>query len=140
MSEFFELNSALRQWVESVDNTVRFAELATLDPRPVPRRPRLLVPVDVQALVVRGTPSARGDIAVAPADTPADEPQVSAPFSPADPLAPGVHLHWALPDALTAGEAIDVDGDGDLEMPPLPDRWVVTRVGPPVTTRRTAGL
>ena len=83
------------------------------------------MPVDVQALVVTRE-EARGDIAVRNS---VDGRLVSSPFSAADPLPTGVHLHWALPDALTAGEAVDVDGDGDLDMPPLPDRWLVARIG-----------
>ncbi len=35
---------------------------------------------------------------------------------------PGVHLHWALPDALTHG-----DSYSDAAFPKLPDRWVVFR-------------
>ena len=35
-------------------------------------------------------------------------------------LAHGVHLHWALPDALTRG-------DSELNFPAAPDRWLVTR-------------
>jgi hypothetical protein len=36
-------------------------------------------------------------------------------------LSPGVHLHWALPDALTQGE---VENDG-LVMPVVPNRWLI---------------
>lgn len=35
-------------------------------------------------------------------------------------LGHGIHLHWALPDALT-------HGDSQLNFPQVPDRWVVTR-------------
>jgi len=44
--------------------------------------------------------------------------------SGADALQPGVHLHWALPDALTHASAGD---DGPLTFPHAPDRWVVVR-------------
>lgn len=40
-----------------------------------------------------------------------------------DALAQGVHLHWALPDALTRGH---IDGNA-LQFPALPDRWLVLR-------------
>lgn len=35
-------------------------------------------------------------------------------------LGHGIHLHWALPDALTRG-------DSGLNFPPVPNRWLVTR-------------
>jgi hypothetical protein len=38
-------------------------------------------------------------------------------------LKAGVHLHWALPDALTRGEST---ADG-TQFPPVPNRWLVTR-------------
>jgi hypothetical protein len=45
-------------------------------------------------------------------------------FPPWDQLQQGVHLHWALPDALTRG-----GGPGaELEFPPVPNRWLVTRI------------
>lgn len=39
-------------------------------------------------------------------------------------LMKGVHLHWALPDALTHADT----KDGKLDFPPCPDRWLVTRM------------
>ncbi len=46
---------------------------------------------------------------------------VSQPFQNKDlRLGHGVHLHWAMPDALTRG-------DENLRFPELPDRWLVTR-------------
>jgi hypothetical protein len=41
-------------------------------------------------------------------------------------LAPGVHLHWQLPAALTHGEQVG----GDVEFPAVPDRWLLLRVAP----------
>ena len=38
----------------------------------------------------------------------------------------GVHLHWALPDALTQG----MNSAAGVVFPPAPDRWLVTRCGP----------
>lgn len=43
--------------------------------------------------------------------------------SPLWPMEAGVHLHWAMPDALTRAS-----GDGSLTFPQLPNRWLVTRV------------
>jgi hypothetical protein len=39
-----------------------------------------------------------------------------------DALEPGVHLHWALPDALTRATG------PDLDFPAVPNRWLVTRI------------
>src|SRR5262245_23566773 len=38
-------------------------------------------------------------------------------------LKPGIHLHWALPDALTRGSQT---ADGTV-FPPAPNRWLITR-------------
>lgn len=37
----------------------------------------------------------------------------------------GIHLQWALPDALTHGE--DSNGDGLVDFPAVPNRWMVAR-------------
>lgn len=58
------------------------------------------------------------------------------PFQGQVPLPPGIHVHWALPDGLTAGTA----GTAGLSFPNAPDRWLVTRIvvsapsGAPATT------
>ena len=45
---------------------------------------------------------------------------------------PGVHLHWALPDALTRGRqkrhANPQEPLGTPEFPPIPNRWMVQRI------------
>jgi hypothetical protein len=41
-------------------------------------------------------------------------------------LRKGLHLHWALPDALNRGRHLD---DGRTEFPVVPNRWLVTRKG-----------
>lgn len=43
--------------------------------------------------------------------------------APWQPLEQGVHLHWAIPDALTHA----VHSDQQLTFPALPNRWLVTR-------------
>lgn len=43
--------------------------------------------------------------------------------APLNPLQTGIHLHWALPDALTKAD----NKKGILEFPPAPNRWLVTR-------------
>jgi hypothetical protein len=40
--------------------------------------------------------------------------------------AKGIHLHWALPDALTRGRA---PAGGEIDFPHVPNRWLVLRTG-----------
>ena len=47
------------------------------------------------------------------------------PFGGEVTLKPGVHLHWALPDALTRARSFD--RDQDVARPGVPDRWLVVR-------------
>jgi hypothetical protein len=49
----------------------------------------------------------------------------SGPFEGEITLPPGVHLHWALPAALTRGQQQE---DGSLVYPDVPNRWLVTRL------------
>ncbi|HZN93861.1 MAG TPA: hypothetical protein VFB81_14215, partial [Myxococcales bacterium] len=74
----------------------------------------LLVPVAVGARVVTA-------------------PSVSAPPLRAQAptvLEKGVHVHWALPDALTRAEVIDRNGKRSLVFPAVPDLWLVVRWNP----------
>ena len=83
------------------------------------RNRRIFVPVDVQAFVVSdGDPEPTVPVTGGPGDP--------APFADGTTRPPGVHLHWALPDALLRGAA-DPEAT-DLDFPELPDRWVVVRV------------
>jgi hypothetical protein len=120
---------------------------ATWNPE-LPRDPRLLVPVDVEALVVApGTTQPRADIAVrllrAP-ETPGetftpDTQRARPPFTDGPERPAGVYLHWALPDGLTAGRVTDATNpDGQLNLPPLPNRWLVVRLGDEVPRTLTA--
>src|SRR5688572_25581496 len=90
-------------------------------------RTRLLVPVDVQAFVV---PAAGGEPVVRVTGGAGDPP----PFAATAPVPAGVHLHWALPDALLT--ATPARPGAAVELPRLPDRWVVVRVVTPVGGRR----
>ncbi len=38
-------------------------------------------------------------------------------------LGEGIHLHWALPDALTVGKEVE----NSIQLPNLPDRWLICR-------------
>ena len=104
--------------------------IATWNPL-LPRTPRVLVPIQVDALVVRESGGPWADCAMRePAAGAKDLSRLDllpAPFTNlANPRAPGVYLHWALPDALTHGEQ---SGDS-ATFPAIPDRWLVLRLYP----------
>jgi hypothetical protein len=110
-------------------------EIATWD-RYLLREHRLLVPIDVQALYVQpgsAEPMVRLPMLVAHVNgKPVQnvEDGLPDPFDPGTPRPPGVHLHWAMPDALLRGTLRERD-DGAanrLDLPNLPDRWVVLRI------------
>lgn len=105
------------------------------------RTPRLLVPISVDALVVRPNqaPQTWADCALKAA------PQQTTPVSRYDilptpfaelktPRTAGVYLHWALPDALTQGVA---EGDA-ATFPAAPDRWLILRMYPSANTAGTS--
>src|SRR5882724_2021511 len=111
------------------------SEIATWDPYLL-REHRLLVPRDVQAVYVQPGSTERmvrlpmlvagtnGNVVENPEDGMPD------PFADGDVRPAGVHLHWAMPDALLRG-TFDQRADGAanrLSLPLLPDRWVVLRL------------
>tara|TARA_B110000879_G_C11184189_1_gene520365 strand:+ start:13562 stop:20239 length:6678 start_codon:yes stop_codon:yes gene_type:complete len=49
------------------------------------------------------------------------------PFNNVGSLKKGVHLHWALPDALTQGEVQEASGSESLRMPTVPNRWLIIK-------------
>ncbi|NDY73031.1 hypothetical protein DO021_16575 [Desulfobacter hydrogenophilus] len=52
---------------------------------------------------------------------------VAESFQPvSDPLDVGIHLHWALPDAIAHGA--QAEDNGSIEFPPAPNRWLVVRI------------
>jgi len=87
------------------------------------------VPVDVQALVVTSS-GLNGDLVAQPfADPLAGDPPILPFADSSTDREPGVHLHWALPDALLRGEMSEDDaGEADLGLRPLPDFWTVLRI------------
>jgi len=110
-------------------------EIATWDQHLL-REHRLLVPIDVQALYVPPGSTekmVRLPMLVAHVDGQRIEnieDGLPDPFDEGTPREAGVHLHWAMPDALLRG-AFQSAGDGSanrLALPPLPDRWVVLRL------------
>lgn len=113
-------------FTKSSRTKISAATAATWNPE-LPREPALLVPVDLQALVVPpGQPLECARVGLRPWD---DLKQgFPPPFAdPAVKRSPGVYLHWAMPDGLTQGRAGD---DGKLELMPLPNRWLVLRLEP----------
>lgn len=121
------------RWAALVRTDVDLAGLRTWDPGLL-RESRVLVPVDVQALYVPAgdaEPYVRLPFALTAQDDEPAEP-MPAPLAAGAPRDPGVHLHWALPDALLKGTLAGAEGDNRLAMPPLPDRWVVLRLVAPL--------
>ena len=100
------------------------------------REHRLLVPIDVQALYVQKGNAEKmvrlpmllaGENGVGVTKVEEGMPE---PFAEGTPRPSGVHLHWAMPDALLRG-TLDARDDGSknrLALPILPDRWVVQRI------------
>ncbi len=108
------------------------ADLRNYDRRLI-REPRLLVPVDVQALVVQaGINDGETMVRLPFRDTEAIPPLDVR--DPGTPRPPGVHLLWSAPAALGNGTLVDnplAPGDESrrrLDLPALPDRWVVLRL------------
>lgn len=103
-----------------------------LDPT-LGRIPRVLVPIELDGLVLRADQAGFADCQMAEPD-PAGGLQdlLPAPFTdlPA-PRPRGVYLHWALPDALTHGKPTQppaADGTAPVaDLPPIPDRWLIVR-------------
>jgi hypothetical protein len=140
MSAFSSINIAL---TAAHGITDRLA--STWSPQ-LPRDPRVLVPILVEAMVLRqagGTwaatkmqpPPSAGDPVAAPSLLPK-------PFDLSPDQRPaGVYLHWALPDALTRGAQAPTDSSGNAPapsdanaiFPAVPDRWLVVRLSPSST-------
>ena len=122
-----------------------------LDPRiaatwhpDLPRTPRVLVPIQLDALVVRSEAGTWADCRMRDPDPARVDPVDSSTLLPepfTDLPAPrprGVHLHWALPDGLTrgVGSAPPDEATGaerarlnNVQFPAIPDRWLVLRIG-----------
>ena len=99
------------------------------------RQPRVLVPIDVQALYVpQGSDERFVRLPFATTTPDGEDPaRMPAPFEEGTARAAGVYLHWAMPDSLLNGTLIDREPgvDNRLSLPALPDRWVVLRTAIP---------
>jgi hypothetical protein len=112
---------------------VPVSEIETWD-RYLLREHRLLVPVDVQALYVpegHAEPMLRLPMLLAGANgVVASTAEEGMPplFADGQPRPGGVHLHWAMPDALLRGRLTETTDANRLGLPALPDRWLVLRI------------
>ena len=104
------------------------------------RDPRVLVPIQVDVLIVRKAGGAWADCGMrAPKDDGTTNGStidagtlLPPPFKELDATRPaGAYLHWALPDAMNAGQQ---DGS-TTSFPAIPDRWLVMRVYPSPATK-----
>ena len=118
--------------------------IATWHPE-LSRDPRVLVPIQVEALVVRQQSGQWAETKMKP--TPADGSVDAAsllpkPFAVSDEVRPkGIYLHWNLPDALMHGtqnppqsdETQSGTSEASAVFPAVPDRWLVVRLSPSPT-------
>ncbi len=136
MSGFASLNVAMAAAHGLTDRVV-----ATWNPA-LPRDPRVMAPIIVDALAVRQTGAswANTQMQRTPAGTNANavpaKDLLPKPFTLRGQERPrGVYLHWALPEALTQGsQSSGASGaQGGPVFPALPDRWLITRIFPSAT-------
>ena len=111
----------------------------------LPRDPRVMVPIQADALVVRQAGAQWADTAMKRTPAGADVDPMPAkdllpkPFALRAAERPrGVYLHWALPEALTRGSQNAPDGapqtpEASTLFPAVPDRWLVSRISPSAT-------
>lgn len=99
-------------------------------PQPPSDSSSLLVPVHVDALCV--DPQSQQSFSISPPDygaLAAFKSPIPTPFASEaphqQPALQGIHLHWALPDALTRGKQ-SAPGQ-PVEFPLVPNRWLVVR-------------
>src|ERR1051326_8339132 len=102
----------------------------------IPRDPRVMVPVVVDALVVRQAGAKWADTLMKRTPSTGDlvpaKSLLPKPFAlRSETRAPGVYLHWSLPEALTRGTQAT---GAPASFPAVPDRWLITRLSPLATT------
>lgn len=126
------------RWSAVARTGLTAAALGTWDPALL-RGPRVLVPVDVQAYVVPRAGTDERCVRLPSPLTPGSSADAAAlagpaPFTDGTPREPGVHLHWAMPDALLQTTLTHTGSGGRtaaLTLPALPDRWAVLRLTAP---------
>jgi hypothetical protein len=110
------------------------------------RTPRVLVPIELEVLMVRDTAQPWADCKMA-TPPPGGEADGVAPTDAASLLPPpfaeldgprpvGAYLQWYLPKGLTSGTADDASNAANF--PPIPDRWLVLRISAGTTRFRRA--
>jgi hypothetical protein len=123
------------RWSALVRTGLDRSSIGRWDPGVV-RESRVLVPIDLQALYVpagSSEPMVRVPLALSAPD--GQDPPAPTPILDAgSPRPPGIHLHWAPPDALLRGSLAESGPSNRLRMPALPDRWVVLRLMVPKAT------
>jgi hypothetical protein len=115
--------------------------VATWDPQ-LPRPVRVLVPVQLDVLMVRQKGGAWADCGMLrPTTGTKDSPQGVHELLPGlfkelvDARERGAYLHWSLPKGLRAGQATK----GSITFPAIPERWVVLRLSPGQARRAVRG-
>ncbi|MCK4258920.1 MAG: hypothetical protein KAX49_08080 [Halanaerobiales bacterium] len=92
---------------------------------------RVLVPIMVEAILVNKDSNSQEYVDLTPnfdlleMGEVLGEKMVNEPFTTTTHLNPGIHLHWALPDALTHGIQTK---EGEMEYPAVPNRWFILRI------------
>lgn len=95
----------------------------------MPRTPRVLVPIQLDVLIVRSEGGSWAECAMKPPPAGSNasaEPLLASPFGERAARPKGAYLHWALPDALTSGAGSATSPD--VTFPAVPDRWLVVRI------------
>lgn len=103
----------------------------------IARTPRVLVPIQLDALVVRHQGGTWADCAMTPPPPGSDgaaHELLAAPFAEREARPAGAYLHWALPDALTSGSGSATSAT--VTFPAVPDRWLVARIASGATVSR----
>jgi hypothetical protein len=103
----------------------------------LPRTPRVMVPIHLQALAVRAKGGVWADCTFqTPLKTGPERSRLDLlpdPFANlTEPRERGIYLHWALPDGLTRG--VVSQNHAKVSFPVVPDRWLVLRLSPSLTS------